>query len=93
MQRRQSRAGTRLIYQFPFGNDEYLFNWLQLAFSHCLELDPWTSKQFLSGIMVIFFTSNGIHYIEIYDGPSDSLGLVMDPPATLYMGRDKVESA
>ena len=29
----------------------------------------------------------------IYHGPSDLMESVVDPPVTLYMGRDKVESA
>jgi len=43
--------------------------------------------------MVIFFTSNGIYvrYVSMCDGLLTG-SLVVDPPVTLYMGRDKVES-
>ena len=63
------------------------------GFSHHLVAEPWVSEQFLSNTMVIFFTSNGIYTMSGYT--MDLLthdGTVVDPPVTLYMGRDKVES-
>lgn len=47
-----------------FVNGEY--DETHFGFSHHLVLEPWVSEQFLTDIMVIFFTSDGIYTMSGY---------------------------
>lgn len=45
-------------------------------------------------VMVLFFSSTGMYPSSTYSTGLSTIcsGLALDPPVTLYMGRDKVES-